>query len=158
MCKRPPGLPPLNLPNCARGFPRQHPTRETHFSPQKKPFFARGLQSVPTLPIKPSAPPRIGLKSINTSRTDSRGAGQSPLSPNELSARPTRATLPLVHENCSWTIAVVLLHRKMTMERAEPISTTWRMFIFLANAKTTAIPNKTLLGSQGTATANRIVI
>lgn len=54
--------------------------------------------------------------------------------------------------------AVVLLHRKMTMERAEPISTTWRMFIFLANAMTTAIPNKTLLGSQGTATANRIVI
>src|SRR3990170_4983425 len=32
------------------------------------------------------------------------------------------------------------------------------MFIFLANAMTKAIPNKTLLGSQGTATANRIVI
>src|SRR3990170_1233372 len=86
-----------------------------------------------------------------------RGLGQSPLSPNELSARPPWPTLPLVHESCSWTIAVVLHYRKMTMERTEPISTIWRMFIFLANAKTTAIPNKTLLGSQGTATANRIV-
>src|SRR3990170_4983420 len=32
------------------------------------------------------------------------------------------------------------------------------MFIFLANAMTKAIPNKPLLGSQGTAAANRIVI
>ena len=44
------------------------------------------------------------------------------------------------------------------MERTDPISTIWRMFIFLANAKTTAIPNKTLPGSQGTANANRMVI
>ena len=74
------------------------------------------------------------------------------------SARPPWTTLHLFHESCSWTIAVVLPHRKMTLERAEPISTIWRMFIFLANAKTTAIPNKTLPGSQGTATPNRIVM
>ena len=55
-------------------------------------------------------------------------------------------------------LAVVLLHRKRTMERADPISKTWRMFAFLASATITAIPNRTLTASQGTATANRMVM
>jgi hypothetical protein len=87
------------------------------------------------------------------------------LGPTRVSPPPLKKPRGVLTPRYGWsdyrgqvTSAVVLLHRKMTIERAEPISTMKRMFIFLANAMTTAIPNKTLIGSQGTATANRIVI